>query len=132
MIKVPISLVTKFHDAFGLDKNKKPTVDLSKDIIKLRHRLMKEETSEYYEAASKGDLVETVDALGDMLYILCGTIITHGCQELIEDVFKEIHRSNMSKLDSKGHPIYRKDGKVIKSENFSPPKLAEIVNQHLS
>ena len=132
MIKVPISLVTEFHNAFGLDNNNKPTVALPKDIIKLRHRLMIEETKEYIEAANKGDLVETVDALGDMLYILCGTIITHGCQELMEDIFKEIHRSNMSKLDSDGKPIYRKDGKVIKSENYRPPKLAEIVNKYLT
>lgn len=131
MIKVPISLVTEFHKAFGLDNSTSPTVALPKDIIKLRHRLMKEETNEYFQAASKGDLVETVDALGDMLYILCGTIITHGCQDMIEDVFHEIHRSNMSKLDSDGKPIYRKDGKVIKSKNYNPPKLAEIVNRYI-
>ncbi len=132
MIKVPISLVTEFHKAFGLDNNNRPTVALSKEIIKLRHRLMVEETGEYFQAAIKGDLVETVDALGDMLYILCGTIITHGCQELIEEIFNEIHRSNMSKLDSDGKPIYRKDGKVIKSKNYSPPQLAEIVNKYIS
>ncbi len=132
MIKAPISLVTEFHDAFGLDNNNIPTVALKKDIIKLRHRLMIEETREYYQAAIKGDLVETIDALGDMLYILCGTIITHGCQELIEEVFKEIHRSNMSKLNMDGKPIYRKDGKVIKSKNYSPPKLATIINKYIS
>ncbi|MCY4562022.1 MAG: nucleoside triphosphate pyrophosphohydrolase family protein [Flavobacteriaceae bacterium] len=131
-MKVPISLVTEFHKAYGLDNNKSPTISLSKEIVSLRHRLMKEETQEYFQAASKGDLVETVDALGDMLYILCGTIICHGCQDLIEDVFKEIHRSNMSKLDENGNPIYRKDGKVLKGPGYSPPKLAEIVQKYIS
>ena len=76
---------------------------------------MAEENEEYLEAAQKGDLVEVADALGDMLYILCGTILKHGLQDKIEEVFQEIQRSNMSKLDENGKPIYREDGKVLKS-----------------
>ena len=48
--------------------------------------------------------------LGDMLYILCGTIIEHGMQHKIETIFEEIQRSNMSKLGADGKPIFRKDG----------------------
>jgi len=72
--------------------------------------------------------VEVADALGDMLYILCGTIIEHGLQDKIEEVFAEIQRSNMSKLGADGQPIYREDGKVMKGPNYSPPDLATILS----
>ena len=74
---------------------------------------MKEENEEYLEAANKNEIVEVADALGDMLYILCGTIIEHGMQHKIEEVFDEIQRSNMSKLGTDDKPIYR-EGKFLK------------------
>jgi predicted HAD superfamily Cof-like phosphohydrolase len=64
-----------------------------------------------------------------MLYILCGTIITHGMQDVIDEVFEEIQRSNMSKLGSDGKPIYREDGKVLKGPNYFKPDIAKILNQ---
>ncbi len=88
---------------------------------------MSEENQEYLEAAKNGDLIEIADALGDMLYILCGTIITHGMQHKIEEVFDEIQRSNMSKLDSDGNPIYREDGKVMKGPNYFKPDIKSIL-----
>ena len=88
---------------------------------------MKEENEEYIEAAENDDIIEVADALGDMLYILCGTIIEHGMTELIEEVFDEIHRSNMSKLGEDGNPVYREDGKVIKGPNFFKPDIAKII-----
>jgi predicted HAD superfamily Cof-like phosphohydrolase len=84
---------------------------------------MDEENKEYLEAANNNDLIEVADALGDMLYILCGTIIEHGMQNLIEDVFDEIQKSNMSKLGSDGNPIYREDGKVLKGPNYFKPNF---------
>ena len=75
------------------------------------------------------DLIEVADALGDMLYILCGTIITHGMQDVIDEVFEEIQRSNMSKLGSDGKPIYREDGKVLKGPNYFKPNIAKILKQ---
>ena len=95
----------------------------------LRHKLMKEENDEYFEAANNGDLVEVADALGDMLYILCGTILEHGMEHKIEEVFDEIQRSNMSKLSESGTPIYRQDGKILKGPNYFKPKIAEILNR---
>ena len=88
--------------------------DLGSAKNTLRFDLMKEENEEYLEAANNNDMVEVADALGDMLYILCGTIIEHGMQHKIEAVFEEIQRSNMSKLGEDGQPIYREDGKVLK------------------
>ena len=107
MIKKPIQAVSKFHEAFGLSIENKPTANISSDISNLRYNLMKEENEEYLEATKKNDLVEIGDALGDMLYILCGTIIAHGFQDKIEEIYDEIQRSNMSKLGSDGKPIYR-------------------------
>ncbi|MEO2143800.1 MAG: hypothetical protein ABGW83_06755, partial [Flavobacteriaceae bacterium] len=67
-------------------------------------------------------------ALGDMLYILYGTIIAHGMQDKIEEVFDEIQRSNMSKLGNDGKPIYREDGKVMKGPNYFKPDFSKILN----
>jgi len=89
---------------------------------------MKEENEEYLQAAKEGDLTEIADAIGDMLYILCGTILKHGLQDKIADVFEEIQRSNMSKLDKNGKPIYREDGKVLKSELYFKPDIKRILN----
>ena len=89
---------------------------------------MKEENEEYLQAAKEGDLTEIADAVGDMLYILCGTILKHGLQDKIADVFEEIQRSNMSKLDKNGKPIYREDGKVLKSELYFKPDIKRILN----
>ena len=127
MINKELKHVEDFHNAFGLGVAKKPTIDLSKETIKLRFNLMKEENEEYFEAAKRNDMVEVADALGDQLYILCGTILKHGLQHKIEQVFDEIQRSNMSKLDTNGEPIYRKDGKIMKGENYFKPNIKEIL-----
>lgn len=124
-----IAAVETFHEAFKIENNYKPTTELSDADIELRHRLMQEENDEYLEAAKRGDLVEVADALGDQLYILCGTILKHGMQHKIEEVFQEIQRSNMSKLDADGNPIYREDGKVMKSELYFKPDIKTILEK---
>ncbi|HET8837619.1 MAG TPA: nucleoside triphosphate pyrophosphohydrolase family protein [Flavobacteriaceae bacterium] len=126
-MKKCINCVTEFHEAFGLGKNETPMADLGKAKNKLRFDLMKEENEEYLEAANNNDLVEVADALGDMLYILCGTIIEHGMQHKIEKVFAEIQRSNMSKLDEDGKPIYREDGKVLKGPDYFKPDIEGVL-----
>ena len=126
-IKETIQAVEKFHDSFGIENNYSPTSKLTVQEIELRHRLMEEENDEYLEAAKNGDLVEVADALGDQLYILCGTILKHGLQNKIEEVFNEIQRSNMSKLDENGKPIYREDGKIMKSSNYFKPNIERIL-----
>lgn len=125
--KETIDKVRLFHDAFGIENAGTPTSKLSQDELLLRYKLMREENEEYLEAAQNGDLIEIADALGDMLYILCGTILKHGLQDKIEDVFNEIQRSNMSKLDADGKPIYREDGKVLKSNLYFKPNIAGIL-----
>jgi predicted HAD superfamily Cof-like phosphohydrolase len=92
---------------------------------------MAEENEEYLEAALAGDAVEVADALGDMMYILCGTILSHGMQHIIEEIFEEIQASNMSKLGADGKPIYREDGKVMKGPNYFKPSIGAILEKHL-
>lgn len=121
--------VAEFHKAFRLNVRQNPTTDLSDALITLRFKLMEEENSEYLQAARDKNLTEVADALGDMLYILCGTIIEHGLQHKIEEVFNEIHRRNMSKLDENGKPIYREDGKVMKGANYFSPDIQKIINE---
>ena len=123
-----LTCVREFHDRFGIPNAGSLQAALPQQTVELRHRLMAEETEEYLEAAMAGDAVEIADALGDQLYILCGTILSHGMSHIIEDVFMEIQASNMSKLGADGKPIYREDGKVMKGENYFKPRIADVLN----
>jgi len=124
-----LKAVKDFHKTFGLGVKESPIAKLSDKKLKLRFDLMAEENEEYLEAAKNNDLVEVADALGDMLYILCGTIIEHGMQYKIEEVFNEIQKSNMSKLGGDGKPIYREDGKVMKGPNYFEPDILKILEK---
>lgn len=123
-----IDMVKKFHIAFKIGNEEKPVALIKEKDYALRYELMKEENEEYLEAAKNGDLVEIADACGDMLYILCGTLLKHGLQHKISEVFQEIQSSNMSKLDDNGEPIYREDGKVLKSDLYFKPDIRKILN----
>jgi predicted HAD superfamily Cof-like phosphohydrolase len=122
-----LNAVKIFHETYGLGVSNEMKADLGKHKNELRFNLMKEENEEYLEAVENNDIVEIADALGDMLYILCGTILEHGLQHKIEEVFDEIQRSNMSKLGADGKPIYREDGKVMKGPNYFKPNFSEIL-----
>lgn len=128
-MKKRIAAVKEFHSAFGLGIKEQPVANLGKAKNLLRFNLMKEENEEYLEAADSNDLTEVADALGDMLYILCGTIIEHGMQHKIEEVFDEIQSSNMSKLGADGKPIYREDGKVLKGPNYFKPDIEKVLGE---
>ena len=119
--------VRTFHDAFGIANAQAPVGNIGDRDALLRYKLVREENEEYLDAALRGDLVEVADALGDILYILCGTLLKHGLEHKIDEVFREIQRSNMSKLDANGKPIYREDGKVLKSELYFRPDIASIL-----
>nr|WP_299069984.1 nucleoside triphosphate pyrophosphohydrolase family protein [uncultured Allomuricauda sp.] len=128
-MKSKIKAVELFHNSFGLGVLHEPKANLGDSKNALRFNLMDEENKEYLEAATNNDLVEVADALGDMLYILCGTILEHGMQYKIEEVFAEIQRSNMSKLDENGKPIYREDGKVLKGPNYFKPDIQGVLDK---
>ena len=126
-MKAKIDAVALFHQSFGLGILQSPKANLGAEKNRLRFNLMDEENKEYFLAAQDGDLVEVADALGDMLYILCGTILEHGMQYKIEEVFEEIQKSNMSKLGADGKPIYREDGKVLKGPGYFKPDIKKIL-----
>lgn len=126
-MKKQINAVKEFHTAFKIGHSETPIADLGESKNTLRYHLMKEENEEYLEAVQNNDLIEIADALGDMMYILCGTIIEHGLQDKMEAVFDEIQRSNMSKLGKDGNPIYREDGKVMKGPNYFRPDFSKIL-----
>ena len=124
-----LEAVKLFHTTYGLGVSENMKADLGTQKNNLRFELMKEENEEYLEAVQNNDIVEIADALGDMLYILCGTILEHGLQHKIEAVFDEIQRSNMSKLGEDGKPIYREDGKVMKGPNYFRPDFSKILGE---
>lgn len=119
--------VRAFHDAFGIGNADRPIGAIGDREALLRYKLIREENEEYLDAAMKGDLVEVADALGDILYILCGTLLKHGLEHKIDEVFREIQRSNMSKLGADGKPIHREDGKVMKGPGYFKPDIAAIL-----
>jgi len=129
-----LNKVKEFHEGFQQINGNEPIL-ITHEEVKLRHRLMAEENDEYVQAAIEGimsteqRLEGIADALGDQLYILCGTILKHGMQHIIEDVFDEIHRSNMSKLDENGKPILREDGKILKGPGYFKPNLKQFIKQ---
>lgn len=123
-----IKSVEEFHNIFKIGNASEVRLIDDKDYT-LRYNLIKEENEEYLEACQKGDIVEIADALGDQLYILFGTILKHGLQHKIEEVYDEIHRSNMSKLDENGQPIYREDGKVMKSNLYFKPDIKKVLEK---
>jgi len=129
MITNAIEQVKEFADTFNIQYSDNMNANIDESIIDLRFRLMQEENLEYLEAAKNKDIVEIADALGDILYILCGTILTHGLQHKIVEVFNEIQRSNMSKLDVNGKPVFREDGKILKGPNYFQPKIKEILDK---
>lgn len=124
-----INSVKEFHEVFKIGSRETPEGNISEAEYTLRYNLMKEENDEYLEACKRGDLVEIADALGDKMYILFGTILKHGLQHKIEELFDEIHRSNMSKLDENGKPIFREDGKILKSQNYFKPNIKKVLEE---
>jgi predicted HAD superfamily Cof-like phosphohydrolase len=125
-MKEQLKLVEEFHKSFKQENGKYPR-PLDWKESQLRHKLMEEENNEYLDACANNSLVDISDALGDQLYILCGTILKHGMQHIIEEVFNEIHSSNMSKLDEDGRPVMREDGKIIKGPNYFKPNLKQFL-----
>lgn len=121
-----VTKIVQFRSSFKLPMRNTPSV-LTKRDYDLHYKLGKEELDEYLEACEEGNKVEILDALIDRLYILIGTFVHHGMSDCIEEAFNEVHSSNMSKLDKNGNPIYREDGKVLKSNNFFKPNLRRFL-----
>ncbi|MFB1037876.1 MAG: nucleoside triphosphate pyrophosphohydrolase family protein [Candidatus Poseidoniaceae archaeon] len=120
-----VASLLEFNQAFDIPKLDSPDIG-PEELIELRIKLLREEVEEYAEAARAGDIVEVIDALADIGYILGGTILNHGMQNIYDDAFDEVHRSNMAKLVD-GKVLRREDGKVMKPQGWTAPQLAQFV-----
>lgn len=121
----PVEALIESHRAMRLLSHDVPTLDVSADVKALRCALIEEEAAEFRDAVEADDLVEVADAIGDLLYVVYGAALTFGIPA--REVFAEVHRSNMTKLNDDGEPDFRGDGKVLKGPNFSPPELLPIL-----
>jgi predicted HAD superfamily Cof-like phosphohydrolase len=97
------------------------------NVVDLRIRLIAEELQELCESVENEDIIEVADALADLLYVVYGAGHAFGID--LDECFEEVHESNMSKLDDDGNPIYRDDGKVLKSDNFFEPDLKRVLKR---
>lgn len=111
----------EFHRRFSLLRQSLPDASIPESVAQLRLRLIREEVDELAAAVRKADIVEIADALADIVYVAYGSAVCYGID--LDLVLEEVHRSNMSKLDSAGLPVRRADGKVLKSELYSPPDV---------
>jgi predicted HAD superfamily Cof-like phosphohydrolase len=119
--------VKEFHEAFKHPV--KDTPDLgNRGLNQLRIELLMEETFELHAAMKRGDVKEAFDALLDLQYVLDGAFLALGYWRAKDDGFREVHSSNMSKLEN-GKPVYRADGKVLKGSNFRAPDLHPILGK---
>ncbi len=126
-MKKQLDDIMQFHEVFGCYIQRSPNAVIPQDIKEVRQRILQEEVDELDDAAQKEDIVAVADALGDIIYVALGTVISYGLQDKFEAIFSEIHRSNMSKLDENGKPILREDGKILKSKLYTRPQLSGII-----
>lgn len=126
-VRTPGEMVREFHETYGQPVGEVGSpMWLTKEREALRLSLIEEEyLDELRPAVKNADMIETVDALADLVYVIYGFAVELGVD--LDEVIAEVHRSNMSKLDAEGNPIYREDGKVLKGPNFSEPDIADVI-----
>jgi len=119
--------LAEFHSVFGCKRNKsfKSNTIEDTELLVLRKSLIKEEMDEVFEAIKEKNEAHVLKELVDLVVVCVGMADTYGWN--FDSAFKRVHESNMSKLDDEGKPIYRADGKVIKSKNYKEPYLDDLV-----
>jgi predicted HAD superfamily Cof-like phosphohydrolase len=115
--------VKEFQTAVGQHVGTKPEFPDDKERI-LRMRLLEEEFDEYLQGEQNHDLENIAKELADIIYIVCGTAASYGIP--LNEVFAEVHRSNMDKLVD-GKPVRREDGKILKPEGWTAPDIKSIL-----
>ena len=116
-----------FHHAFKCPQKKqykKPTLE-DAELLVLRKNLIREEVNELMEAINNEPAENVLKELVDVVVVCAGMADTYGWD--FDTAFSRVHDSNMSKLGNDGNPVYRADGKVLKSENYKPPKLNDLI-----
>ena len=112
-----------FMKTFGQKVRSKPEIP-DAETVNLRIELISEELNELWDACEQKDIIAIADALTDILYVTYGAGHAFGIN--LDDCFKEVQKSNMSKLDDNGQPIYREDGKIMKGPHFQEPDFKNI------
>ncbi len=116
--------VKKFMETFGQEVKSRPSFS-SEKINELRYNLIKEELEEFRQALDNNNLLETADALTDILYVTYGAGHAFGID--LDSCFQEVQNSNMSKLGNNGKPIFNDQGKVMKGPNYFKPDLSKFI-----
>ena len=116
--------VKTFMQTFGQEVKIKAEFPEEK-IVKLRYNLIREELDELQNAIKTKDLKEIADALTDILYVTYGAGHAYGID--LDKCFKEVQKSNMSKLGEDGKPIYNEKGKVMKGSKYFEPNLRQFI-----
>ena len=116
--------VKKFMKVFGQEVKTKAEFP-SEKVVQLRYDLIKEELDEFSEALKDRNLVEVADSLTDILYVTYGAGVAFGID--LDKCFDEVQRSNMSKLDENGKPIFNDKGKIMKGPNYFQPNLGKFL-----
>ena len=122
-------LVEEFMTTFGQDVEKVASMPDRKTAM-LRLKLILEEYEELETAVEEHHLVGIADALTDILYVTYGAGHAFGIN--LDECFKEVHESNMSKLGPDGKPIYRDDGKVMKGPDYREPDLRKVLKCNMN
>ena len=116
--------VKTFMQTFGQEVKIKAEFP-KETIVKLRYDLIKEELNELQNAIKTKNLKEIADALTDILYVTYGAGHAYGID--LDKCFKEVQKSNMSKLGEDGKPIYNEKGKVMKGPQYFKPNLKKFL-----
>lgn len=111
------TLVREWHEKFGVNIGETPAIRRPG----LRAALIEEEARETCEAIRRGDLIEAIDGMCDVLYVVFGTAVEFGID--LQPFFNEVHATNMAKVGG----ATREDGKILKPEGWTPPLIAEIL-----
>ena len=122
-----LALVKSWHEHFRVPVLDEP--ELPADRVGMRLSILEEEVQELRAAVEAGDMVEVLDALCDIQYVLDGNFLEFGLHDVKQEAFSEVHASNMSKLGEDGQPVLREDGKVLKGPNFFRPDLSKFLKK---
>jgi predicted HAD superfamily Cof-like phosphohydrolase len=119
-MKKELKMLKEFNEKFKIQVPGKPSL-ISEDRFLFRNKILLEESSEYIIGAAKGDIENVAKELADILYVVYGTILEHGLEEKMEEIFEEVHHSNMSKDFD--------EYKMVKGKNYFKPNLKKIFNK---
>ena len=114
-----MDMAEEFRQAYSLSNDHSGTKGIQKSLID-------EEWSEFHEAYHHEPEVNQLKELADLVYVAYQYAASQEWD--LDEAMRRVHKSNMSKLDEYGNPIYRGDGKVLKGPMYSPPDLTDLVN----